>query len=76
MKNKTAVDQATLYVTLSPCLACARIIYSMGIHRVIYLNSYAEYKGLPSDEGVDFLNRFGIECIKYGGTLTNVTHMI
>ena len=75
VKNKTSVEDATLYVTLSPCLACSRIIYSMGIRRVIYLNSYAEYKGLPSDEGVDFLNRFEIECIKYGGTLTNVTHM-
>ena len=76
VKNKTAVDEATLYVTLSPCLSCARIIYSMGICRVIYLNSYADYKGLPSDEGVDFLKRFGIECIKYTGTLSNVTHMI
>ncbi len=27
--------------------------------------SYAEYKGLPTDEGVDFLNRFGVECRKY-----------
>ena len=76
VKNKTAVHDGTLYVTLSPCLSCARIIYSMGIRRVIYLNSYADYKGLPSDEGVDFLKRFGIECIKYNGTLSNVTHMI
>lgn len=75
VKNKTSVEGATLYVTLSPCLACARIIYSMRIKQVIYLNSYAEYKGLASDEGVDFLNRFGVDCIKYKGTLTNVTHM-
>ncbi len=76
VKNKTSVDDATLYVTLSPCLACARMIYSMGIKRVIYLNSYAEHKGLPTDEGVDFLNGFGIACIKYGGMLSNVTLMI
>ena len=76
VKNMTSVDGADLYVTLSPCLACARIIYSMGIRRVIYLKSYAEHKSLPSDEGVDFLNRYGIACVKYGGTLTNVTHMI
>ncbi len=76
VKNKTSVDGATLYVTLSPCLACARIIYSMGINRVIYFNSYAEYKGLASDEGVDFLRTFGIECQKYEGKLDNVTHMI
>lgn len=76
VKNKTAVEGATLYVTLSPCLACARMIYSMGINRVIYLKSYAEYKNLPSDEGIDFLKNFGTNCIKYAGTLSNVTHMI
>jgi dCMP deaminase len=48
----------------------------MGITRVIYLNSYAEHKGLASDEGVDFLQRFGVHAEKYAGQLTNVTHMI
>lgn len=76
VKNKTSVDGATLYLTLSPCLACSRIIYSMGIRKVIYLNSYAEYKKLPIDEGIDFLTKFGIECLRYSGSLTNVTHMI
>lgn len=76
VKNQTSVDGATLYVTLSPCLACSRIIYTMGIKKVIYLKSYAEYKGLSSDEGVDFLKRFGVEAVKYTGELTNVTHMI
>lgn len=76
VKNKTSVEGATLYVTLSPCLACSRIIYSMGIQRVIYFNSYAEYKGIASDEGVEFLRTFGVECRKYEGQLGNVTHMI
>jgi dCMP deaminase len=76
VKNKTSVEGATLYVTLSPCLACARIIYSMGINKVIYLKSYAQYKGISNDEGVDFLNRFGITCRQYEGTLTNVTQLI
>ena len=75
VKNKTSVEGSTLYVTLSPCIACARIIYTMGIKRVIYLNSYAEYKGLDNDEGVDFLNTFGVRTEKYNGNLTNVTHM-
>lgn len=76
VKNQTSVDGATLYVTLSPCLACSRIIYTMGIKKVLYFKSYAEYKGLASDEGVDFLRRFGVEAVQYTGTLTNVTHMI
>ena len=76
VKNKATVEGSTLFVTLSPCIACARIIFSMGIEKVIYLKSYAEYKGLELDEGVDFLNRFGVKTEKYTGELTNVTHMI
>ena len=76
VKNKTEVQGATLYVTLAPCLACSRIIYTMGVKKVIYLNSYAEYKGIESDEGVDFLTKFGVEVERYSGQLANVTHMI
>jgi dCMP deaminase len=39
----------------------------MGIKRVYYKNSYAEYKKIPSDEGVDFLRKFGVEVIRYKG---------
>jgi dCMP deaminase len=76
VKNKTDVEGSDLFVTLSPCLACARIIYSTGIKRVLYLNSYAEHKGLAQDEGVEFLKKFGVKAERYTGELTNVTHMI
>ncbi|ELR71565.1 dCMP deaminase, putative [Fulvivirga imtechensis AK7] len=73
VKNKTEVKGATLYVTLAPCLACARIIYTMGVSKVIYLNSYAEYKGIESDEGVDFLEKFGVEVERYHGNISHAT---
>lgn len=76
VKNKTSVEGATLYCTLSPCLACARIIFSMGIRRVIYYKSYAEHKGIANDEGVDFLVKFGVAVEKYAGELANATQMI
>ncbi|MEO9870561.1 deoxycytidylate deaminase [Ekhidna sp.] len=76
VKNKTDVEGATLYVTLSPCIACARIIYTTKIKKVIYLKSYAEYKGIPSDEGVDFLRKFGVEAEKYEGSLDNVSELV
>ena len=76
VKNKTDVTGATLYVTLSPCIACARIIYTMKIEKVIFLKSYAEYKGIASDEGVDFLRRFGVEVEKYEGNLKNVSELV
>tara|TARA_Y100001972_G_C7645905_1_gene324594 strand:- start:479 stop:961 length:483 start_codon:yes stop_codon:yes gene_type:complete len=76
VKNKATVEGSTLYVTLSPCLACARIIYSAGIEKVIYLNSYAEHKGIASDEGVEFLKKFGTQVERYHGKLANITAMI
>ncbi|MET4083561.1 dCMP deaminase [Pedobacter sp. UYP30] len=60
-KNGAKVEGATLYTTLSPCIACARLILSSGIKLVYYSKSYAAYKGLQSDEGVDFLQKFGVE---------------
>jgi len=64
-RNGSRLEGGTLYTTLSPCIACARLILSSGIKVVFYKDSYAEYKGLPSDEGVDFLKRFGVEVNKY-----------
>ncbi len=64
-KNNVPLENCVLYVTLAPCLAFTRIVFASGIKKVIYLNSYAEYKGLKSDEGVDFLQKFGIEVIRY-----------
>ena len=69
VKNQTSIDGSSLYVTLSPCLACARIILTTGIKRVIYLNSYAKYKGLSNDEGIDFLTGFNIEVKQYNGNI-------
>ncbi|SEB13277.1 dCMP deaminase [Pedobacter hartonius] len=64
-RNGSKIEGGTLFTTLSPCIACARLILSSGIKVVVYKDSYAEYKGLPSDEGVDFLKRFGVEVNKY-----------
>jgi dCMP deaminase len=65
VKNGARLEGTTLYTTLSPCIACARLIYSAGIVHVYYRDSYAEYKGLISDEGVDFLNTFGVKTEKF-----------
>ncbi len=69
VQNGSSIQGSTLYVTLSPCISCARIIYSMKIKKVIFLNSYAAYKGIASDEGVEFLRRFGVEVEQYMGVL-------
>jgi len=64
-KNNVSMQDATLYVTLSPCISCARVIFTTGIRKVFYKQSYADFKGLSSDEGVDFLRRFGVEVIHF-----------
>ncbi len=64
-KNNVPIEDCTLYVTLSPCIACARVIFTIGIKKVYYMNSYADFKGLPTDEGVDFLRKFGVEVVRY-----------
>jgi dCMP deaminase len=46
---------ADLFVTHSPCLDCAKLIYQSGIKRVWYRNSYRD------SSGVDFLTLSGIE---------------
>lgn len=64
-KNGADLAGATLYVTLSPCIACARIIFSMKIRKVIFMHSYATYKGIPLDEGVEFLRKFGVQVEQF-----------
>ena len=46
---------ATLYVTASPCIECAKLIIQSGIKRVVYKDEYR------LTDGVDLLTRAGIE---------------
>ena len=48
-------DGATLYVTDSPCIECAKLIIQAGIKRVVYSRSYR------LTDGIDLLKRVGIE---------------
>lgn len=68
INNQTNVKGATLYITLSPCLPCARIIFGAGISKVVYAESYATYKGLSQEEGILFLKEFGVEVTQYKAT--------
>jgi dCMP deaminase len=72
MKNLASVEGATLYLTLAPCLACARIIFTVGIKKVIYVHSYAAYKGLAQEEGIEFLEAFGVEVEVYNKSIESL----
>ncbi|WP_055443885.1 deoxycytidylate deaminase [Lacinutrix himadriensis] len=46
---------ATLYITLSPCKECSKLIHQAGIVRVVYNQTYKD------DSGLRFLEKAGIE---------------
>lgn len=50
---------STLYNTLSPCRDCSKLIYQVGIKRLVYLHDYRD------DQGISFLINRGIEVCKY-----------
>ncbi|MDG1237521.1 MAG: dCMP deaminase family protein [Flavobacteriales bacterium] len=45
-KSTNSCDQATLYLTLSPCKECAKLIHQSGIKRLVYLKKYKDTTGL------------------------------
>ena len=49
---------ATLYVTLSPCKDCSKLIYQAGIVRVVYIDQYKD------TTGIDFLKYAGVEVVQ------------
>ncbi|WP_224484226.1 deoxycytidylate deaminase [Robertkochia aurantiaca] len=48
---------ATLYITLSPCKECSKLVHQAGITRVVYHKAYKD------DSGLEFLARAGVELI-------------
>ena len=49
-------EGATLYITLSPCKDCSKLIHQSGIKRVVYLDEYKD------TSGVEFLRKAGVEA--------------
>ncbi|WP_117880012.1 deoxycytidylate deaminase [Aureibaculum luteum] len=48
---------ATLYITMSPCKECSKLIHQSGIKRVVYAQAYKDNSGLK------FLEKAGIELV-------------
>ncbi len=56
-RSNNSSDGATLYVTASPCIECAKLIIQVGIKRVVFSEKYR------TEEGIDLLKRAEIEII-------------
>jgi len=48
---------ATLYITMSPCKECSKLIHQSGIKRLVYASAYKD------DSGLQFLKKAGIELV-------------
>jgi dCMP deaminase len=56
-RSSNSSDGATLYVTASPCIECAKLIIQAGIKRVVYGEKYRLV------DGIELLERAGIELV-------------
>ena len=54
-KSTNNSDGATLYITLSPCKECSKLILQSGIKRVVYMKAYKD------DLGLKFLEKAGVD---------------
>lgn len=56
-KSNNSSEGATLYVTTSPCLECAKLIIQSGISRVVFCDKY------HNEDGLRLLERAGVEIV-------------
>jgi dCMP deaminase len=59
-RSTNSGEGATLYVTASPCIECAKLIIQAGIKRVVYGEKYR------LDDGLRLLQRAGVETVYCG----------
>lgn len=57
-KSTNNSDGATLYITLSPCKECSKLVFQSGIKRVVFMKSYKD------NSGIDFLEKAGVEVVQ------------
>ena len=50
-----STNGATLYITLSPCRECSKLIFQSGIKRIVYSKKYKD------QSGIEFLLKSGVE---------------
>lgn len=59
-KSTQSSNGATMYITISPCIECAKLIVQSGITRVVFEKIY------KCKDGIQLLNEAGIKTIEFG----------
>src|SRR5574343_162124 len=57
-KSTNNAKDSTLYITLSPCKECCKLILQAGIKRMVYIDEYKDRTG------VDFLHEAGLDVVQ------------
>jgi len=57
-KSTQSAEGAVLYLTMSPCRECSKLILQAGIKRLVYTDEYSD------DEGIKFLENNGVEICR------------
>jgi len=57
-KSNNSAKNSTLYITMSPCKDCSKLVLQSGICRVVYVKEYKDGTGL------DFLSNAGVEVVQ------------
>lgn len=57
-KSTHSCDGATLYLTMSPCKDCSKLVHQAGIQRLVYIQGYKD------DSGLQFLRKAGVEVLQ------------
>jgi len=57
-RSANNAKDSTLYITLSPCKECCKLILQAGITRMVYIDEYKDRTG------VDFLNEAGLQVVQ------------
>ena len=57
-KSTNNAHGSTLYITLSPCKDCCKLILQSGITRMVYLSAYKD------TTAIDFLRNSGVEVVQ------------
>jgi dCMP deaminase len=58
-KSPNNADNATLYLTMSPCKDCSKLVHQAGIKRVVYLDKYKDTAGL------ELLEQANVEVVQF-----------
>lgn len=58
LEQGVSAKGATVYVSLSPCLDCAKLLVRAKVNRVVYLEEYRK------TDGLDYIKKYGIQVYK------------